>query len=163
LAENRLKALREACAIPIDPSMPQTPNGAFTRSDAGPTVSGEQTFSGTIWQSLGPKPIQSLQLPDRAFGNVAGRVDAIAIHPTNPSILLIGAATGGIWKSTDAGLNWRPVSDTAPSLTTSSIAFSRANPSIAFAATGELDNAIGEYSVSASLGTYLGAGLLRSV
>jgi photosystem II stability/assembly factor-like uncharacterized protein len=163
LAENRLKALREACDIPIDPSMPQTPRGAYTRSDAGPTVSGLETFSGTLWQSIGPQPIQSLAEADRAWGRVAGRVDAIAIDPANPSTLLLGAATGGIWKSTDAGATWRPVSDTAPSLSTSSIAFSPFNPSIVFATTGELDRAGFETSASYSLGTYLGAGLLKSI
>jgi photosystem II stability/assembly factor-like uncharacterized protein len=163
LAENRLKALRDACAIPIDSSMPQTPAGSYTRSDAGPTVSGAETFAGTVWQSIGPKPIQSWVGSNRAWGNVAGRVDAIAIDAANPLTVLLGAATGGIWKSTDGGLTWRPVSDTAPALSTSSIAFSRSNPSIVFATTGELDRAGSESSATFSLGTYLGAGLLKSI
>src|SRR6185369_7382087 len=100
---------------------------------------------------------------DRNWGNVSGRVDALAIHPSNPSVLLLGAATGGIWKSTDAGATWRPVSDNAPSLATSSIAFAPSNPSIVFATTGELDSSRGEGLPSESRGTYLAAGLLKSL
>jgi PKD repeat protein len=161
-SENRLQALREACDIPIDPSMPQTPPGGHTRSEFGPSLAGTLTFPGTIWQSIGPQPIQAMAGSDRAWGNVAGRVSSIALHPTNPSILLLGSASGGIWKSTDAGLSWRPVSDTAPSLAISSIAFSPSSSAIVYATTGELDSASHESSAKSSLGTYLGAGLLKS-
>lgn len=163
LAENRLKALDAACQLPVDPSMAQAPAGSFTRSAVGPSVRSSFTFTGTAWQSMGPLPMQSLPTSHQNWGVVAGRVDAIAIHPTNPSIMLAGSATGGIWKSTDAGATWRPVSDTAPSLATSHIAFSPANPAIVFAATGEADVAGHEFTPSRSMGTYLGGGLLKSV
>ncbi len=162
-SENRLRALHEACQLPVDPLMAQGPEGSFTRSDVGPSVRSSFTFTGTAWQSVGPLPMQSLPTDHQNWGVVAGRVDAIAVHPTNPAIMLVGAATGGIWKSTDSGATWRPVSDTAPSLATSHIAFSPANPSIVFAATGEADSADFEYTPSHSMGTYLGGGLLKSV
>jgi hypothetical protein len=56
-----------------------------------------------------------------------------------------------------------PVADTAPSLSLSSIAFAASNPSILYATTGEVGNADFEYKASASMGQYLGAGLLKSV
>jgi photosystem II stability/assembly factor-like uncharacterized protein len=164
LAENRRKALDAACQLPVDPSMAEAPAGSFTRSAGGPSVRSGYAFIGTAWQSLGPQPIQSYTgISHRQYGTVAGRVDSIAIHPTNPSIMLLGAATGGIWKSTDAGATWRAVSDTAPSLAISHVAFSPANPSIVFAATGEADDAGHESTPSRSMGTYLGGGLLKSV
>ncbi len=163
LSENRLKALRHACDLPVDPSMAPAPARGQTRSDFGPSLPASATFPGTTWQSIGPQPIQAKNLSNRAWGNVAGRISALAIHPSDPSILLLGAATGGIWKSVDAGRSWRPVSDTAPSLATSSIVFAPSNPSMVFAATGEVDSAYLEFAVPRSLGTYLGAGLLRSV
>ncbi len=163
LAQNRLRALDATCQMPVDPSMAQAPAGSFTRSGVGPSVRSSYTFTGTAWQSMGPQPMQSRVSSHQNFGAVAGRVDTIAIHPTNSSIMLLGSATGGIWKSTDAGATWRPVSDTAPSLATSHIAFSPANPSIVFAATGEADEAGFEFTPSRSTGTYLGGGLLKSV
>ena len=163
LAQNRLKALDAACQLPVDSSMAQAPAGSFTRSAVGPSVRSSYTFTGTAWQSLGPQPMQSLPSSHQNWGVVAGRVDSIAIHPTNPSIMLAGSATGGIWKSTDTGATWRPVSDTAPSLAISHVAFSPANPAIVFAATGEADEAGFEFTPSRSMGTYLGGGLLKSV
>lgn len=162
LAENRLKALDATCQMPVDSSMAQAPAGSFTRSAVGPSVRSSYTFSGTAWQSLGPQPMQSFVSGRRNWGVVAGRVDAIAIHPTNPNVMLLGAATGGIWKSTDGGASWRPVADTAPALAISNIAFSSADPSVVFAATGEADKAGFEFTPSQSLGTYLGGGLLKS-
>ena len=40
-----------------------------------------------------------------------GRVVAVAGHPDDPLIYYFGAAHGGVWKTTDAGRNWRNVSD----------------------------------------------------
>ncbi|HKF44681.1 MAG TPA: CARDB domain-containing protein [Thermoanaerobaculia bacterium] len=151
LSANRQRALKEASRVPVDVSM-RSP-GTGLRTLEAPAAS---------WQSLGPQPIQSKTGSDRNWGTVSGRIDALAVHPSNPSILLIGAATGGIWKSSDAGATWKPVSDNAPSQATSSISWSASNPSIVFASTGEVDEAHLEGTASRSLGTYLGAGLLKS-
>lgn len=144
LAENRLKALAKACEL-----APQ--------AGRSPLVPG---LSSTRWQALGPLPAISGYEP---LGAVSGRITALAVHPTNPNLLLVGAATGGIWRSTDGGVYFRPVSDDAPALATSSFAFSASNPSVVYAATGEIDSAYLECLPSRSFGTYLGAGLLRSV
>jgi PKD repeat protein len=163
MAQNRLRALDQACDVPVDPVMALDPAGSYSRSSAGPSVRSSLALGGTAWQPLGPAPAQALPFSGVDFGAVSGRVTALAIHPSNPSIVFAGAATGGIWKSTDAGGSWRPVSDTAPALASSAIAFAPSNPSILFAATGETDSADLEFKPTFSLGTYLGAGLLRSV
>lgn len=159
LSENRLRALERACELPVDPSMLPSAAGG---PRSGVSVSGALTFAGRTWQSIGPRSALAKTTSNRAWGNVAGRISGLAIHPNDPSIVLLASATGGIWKSTDSGDSWRPVSDGAPSLAVSSVAFAPSNPSIAFAATGEVDNAGGETFPAQSLGTYLGAGLLRS-
>ncbi|KAA0254318.1 PKD domain-containing protein [Acidobacteria bacterium ACD] len=159
LSENRLRALEQACEVPLDPSMTPSPAGTFSRSAAGPSVPSTHSFGGTVWQSVGPLPMVS----KGGFGNVAGRVTAVTIHPNDPKTVLIGGATGGIWKTTDAGLHWRPVSDSAPALASSDIAYAPSNPSIVYAATGEVDSADLEFGPSTSEGIYLGAGLLKSV
>jgi PKD repeat protein len=154
LSENRLEALKKACEMPVDRSM--RPSGGGLQALAA--------FPGLSWQQLGPRPA-IVEFPEYNFhfGAVSGRVTALAVHPTNPSFLLLGAATGGIWKSTDGGANWRPVGDQAPALAISGIAFSRSSPNVVYAATGEADSADLEFTPSDSQGTYLGAGLLRSV
>ena len=35
----------------------------------------------------------------------------VAVSPANPEIILVGGATGGIWRSSDGGANFFPVSD----------------------------------------------------
>src|SRR5258707_14354598 len=51
----------------------------------------------------------------RFLGPVVGnRVASIAGVPGDPSIYYAGAASGGVWKTTDGGIRWNPVSDSMP-------------------------------------------------
>lgn len=70
-------------------------------------------------------------------GNIGGRVRAIAIHPTSPSVILAGSVAGGIWKSSDAGASWRVIDDFMANLSVSTLVFRPGDPSRVFAATGE--------------------------
>jgi len=72
-----------------------------------------------------------------AAGNGAGRVRTIAVHPTDPDILYVGAASGGIWKSTDAGSSWTVLDDFLASLSVTSIIVHPTHPDTLYAATGE--------------------------
>ena len=153
LSENRLRALEAACDLPVDASQRPPEARALAASVANDTAA---------WQSIGPQPIQSMVLSNAKFGNVSGRISGIAVHPSDSNTLIIATATGGLWKSTDAGANFRPVSDTASALATSAVVFAPSNPLIAYAATGEVDTSGSETIPNQSLGTYLGGGLLRS-
>src|SRR5205814_828949 len=63
-------------------------------------------LSSVTWSSIGPAPIPNGQTtPSTA---VSGRVSAIAIHPTNPNIVYVGAAQGGVYRSLDGGTTWTP-------------------------------------------------------
>ena len=48
-------------------------------------------------------------------GNIGGRLRPICIHPTNPDIIYVGSASGGVWKTTDGGANWFVLDDFLPS------------------------------------------------
>jgi photosystem II stability/assembly factor-like uncharacterized protein len=88
-------------------------------------------ISTTQWTSIGPAPVTY-------FGNFfSGRVRAFAIDPTNPSIGYVGAADGGVWKTTDGGQHWVPLTDTQPTLSIGSIALDPNNPSTIYVGTGE--------------------------
>jgi hypothetical protein len=67
-----------------------------------------EPFGGT-WQAIGPAPKRSgtNQTNPPPTNEVSGCIHAIAVHPTNPDILYIGAVNGGIWKATNA-TNARP-------------------------------------------------------
>lgn len=76
------------------------------------------------WVNLGPR-------------NRGGRVTGIAIHPTNPDIIYITAANGGIWKSTDGGTTVLPIADDLPTLSMGAIAIDPSNPENVWAGSGE--------------------------
>ncbi len=50
------------------------------------------------WRSIGP-------------ANMGGRVADIALAPADPKTFLIGYATGGVWKTTNAGITFKPIFD----------------------------------------------------
>ncbi len=60
-------------------------------------------------------------------------VIAVAIHPTNPNIVLAGTSEGGLYRSTDGGNSWTLVSTGLKDDTFFSVAFAPGNPSIAYA------------------------------
>lgn len=69
--------------------------------------------------------------------NIAGRVNTLAVKPDDPNTVLAGFATGGIFKSTDAGVNWHPVFDDNLDLAIGSLAFSASQPNVVYAGTGD--------------------------
>ena len=69
--------------------------------------------------------------------NIRGRVNAIAIHPTNPDIALIGFATGGLWRTTNNGSTWTSVFDKQTVVAIGDIAFAPSDPNIVFVGTGD--------------------------
>src|SRR3989442_498571 len=109
-----------------------------------PPVGAEQPVTGfpgpSTWTLIGPRPSTSASPPAGSPFNGqsnSGRVSALAVHPTDPSTVYLGGAQGGIWKTTDAGLNWTPLTDTQASLAIGSIALAPSNPSIIYVGTGE--------------------------
>ena len=67
-----------------------------------------------------------------------GRVTAVAGDAENPLVFYFGAAHGGVWKTTDAGMNWRNVSDgffEFPAVGALDVSLS--DPQVIFAGTGE--------------------------
>ena len=100
------------------------------------------------WVSLGPTPGAYFN-----YGNISSRVVTGAYDPTNPDVLYIGPANGGVWKSTDGGVNWIPLTDNEVSMAMGSIAIDPTNTNIIYAGTGE---------ATYSGASYYGRGLLKS-
>lgn len=110
-----------------------------------------------VWAPIGPQPIAGGFTFGAPRSNVSGRVSAIALDPrydgVNNQTIYVGGAQGGVWKSTDNGANWTPLTDTQSSLAMGAIAVDPKNPNVIYAGTGE----------SSSCGLcYYGAGLLKS-
>ncbi len=81
----------------------------------------------------------SLTFVERGPGNVAGRTRALLVDPDDASknTWYAGSASGGIWKTTDAGATWTNLTDALPNLGTNALAMSASNTSVIYAGTGE--------------------------
>lgn len=68
---------------------------------------------------------------------MSGRVTAIDAIWSNPNIIYLGTASGGVWKTENGGGSWIPVFDEQPIQNIGSIAITQSNPSVIWAGTGE--------------------------
>lgn len=68
---------------------------------------------------------------------VSGRTNSIAFHPSNPNLFYIGAANGGVWKTTDGGNTWTVLTEGLSCIASGDIAVDKTNPSILYFGTGE--------------------------
>jgi len=97
-------------------------------------LDGNRTLSGN-WVNIGPF---SLPQGDKGYKGL-GRISAIGMHPTDPNTIYIGAPAGGLWKTTDLGLNWTSTTDQLPTLGVSAIAVNPLQPNTVYIGTGDRD------------------------
>jgi len=88
------------------------------------------------WVSKGPSFADYTNILPH-WDTVSGRVRALAVHPTDHQKVYIGAASGGLWKTTDAGETWSDISQDLESLAFGAIAIDPNNPEIVYAGSGE--------------------------
>jgi FG-GAP-like repeat len=96
-------------------------------------------LSSTTWTPIGPAPLATTA-PPNSNSNVSGRLTGIAAHPTNANVLYVAAAGGGVWKTTDGGATWTPLTDGQSTLSMGAIAIAPSNSSVIYAGTGEANN-----------------------
>lgn len=92
------------------------------------------------WQPIGPY-------------NIGGRITDIAINPANPTTMYIGAASGGIFKTTNNGASWENVFTDAPVISIGALAVDYQNDQILYAGTGE---------ANASSYSFIGNGMYKT-
>ena len=87
------------------------------------------------WQAVGPFS----HTINGSWSAGQGRVNVVYVDPTNSSVIYIGSPAGGIWKSTNAGTSWSPLSDELPQIGVSGIVTDPSNSNIIYIATGDKD------------------------
>ncbi|MFZ4462966.1 MAG: T9SS type A sorting domain-containing protein [Bacteroidales bacterium] len=87
--------------------------------------------------------------------NVGGRISAVALNPSDQQIFYVGAASGGVFKTENAGLSWQTIFDDQPSLSIGDIVLAPSNPDVIYVGTGEANAGGGSVS-------YDGLGVFKS-
>jgi photosystem II stability/assembly factor-like uncharacterized protein len=95
---------------------------AFVATSESQTLS-KDSLEGMKWRLVGPFR--------------GGRVEAVVGIPGNPYVYYFGAAAGGVWKTTDAGVNWTPIFDHESNPSIGAIAIAPSDPNIIYVGTGE--------------------------
>lgn len=82
------------------------------------------------------------RLPWRAIGPavMGGRIDDVAVDESDPSLLYVGTASGGLWKSVNAGTTWQPVFEHEAVSSIGDVALAPTNRDIVWVGTGEPNN-----------------------
>ena len=106
--------------------------------------------SSPSWVFVGPQPINT----SYTFPVVSGRVSALAVDPGDANTVYLGSAQGGIWKTTNGGTSWTPLTDSEASIAIGAVVLDPSNSSTIYVGTGE-ENFSGD--------SYYGAGILKSI
>ncbi len=86
------------------------------------------TLERIAWRHIGPA----------AFG---GRIAALAVHPNDHSLLYVGAASGGVFRSVNNGASWSPIFDrSGGAQSIGAIAIAPSDPRVIWVGTGEPNN-----------------------
>ncbi len=120
----------------------EIPLGQWQQAQIQATQLRAQASREEMWEPAGPT-------------NIGGRVTDVAVHPTDDDIVYVGAAEGGVLRSTNGGQNWTPLCDDLPSLSVGALAIDPSNPDVIYLGTGEVNPGGGSVA-------YGGLGMFRS-
>ena len=82
-------------------------------------------------------PAAGLRLRSIGPALMSGRVVGFAVHPSNRSRFFIAVASGGVWKTENAGVTWTPVFDNEGSYSIGCVVLDPKNPNVVWVGTGE--------------------------
>ena len=104
----------------------QAPTASHSGSQApAPAATASSSLSRDLqWRNIGP-------------ANMAGRVTDIEALDADPATVLVASASGGVFKSTNAGTTWKPIFDKYGAASIGDIAIFQKNPNIIWVGTGE--------------------------
>lgn len=111
----------------------------------------EDPLSGSSWTPVGPAPIlngQGIALRT----DVSGRLNGVAAHPSDPNTIYVAADGGGVWKTSNGGHSWRPLTDSIAT-TMASVAIARSNPLVVYAGTGGAGNGPSNFGIGVLVST----------
>ncbi len=124
----------DAQGIPVDP---KTYIDIVTKEAADREATNSSRFNSAGWSPVGPNV-----LPNNLTGymeNGIGRINCIAFHPSNAATYFVGVAQGGVWKTSNNGTTWTPLTDNLPITRISDIAIDPINPNTMYISVGDFE------------------------
>jgi hypothetical protein len=97
----------------------------FAQNGRGPAKSPmEEAFSRLEWRSIGP-------------AIMGGRIADVEGVPGDPNVVYVASASGGLWKTTNGGVTWKPIFERQGTISIGDIALAPGNPDVVWVGTGE--------------------------
>ena len=96
----------------------------FAQDGGTPKSPYEEAFSRLEYRSIGPAVM-------------GGRVADVEGVPGDPNVVYVGSASGGVWKTTNGGVTWKPIFERQGTLSIGDIALAPSNPDVVWVGTGE--------------------------
>jgi photosystem II stability/assembly factor-like uncharacterized protein len=84
----------------------------------------EQAFERLEWRSIGP-------------ANMGGRTADVEGVPGNPNVVYVATGSGGLWKTVNGGMTWKPIFERQGTFSIGDIALAPSNPDVVWVGTGE--------------------------
>ncbi|HVH63533.1 MAG TPA: choice-of-anchor D domain-containing protein [Candidatus Dormibacteraeota bacterium] len=132
-ANGRHVAIPKFAALP--PKRFSAPLSSSARTAAAAATAAAPAVGGS-WTFQGPQPINGL------YSQSSGRVTSLAVDPTSSATVYAGTPGGGVWKTTDSGVHWAPLTDGQPDLAIGAVAVDPNNHLTVYAGTGEPNRGI---------------------
>src|SRR5688500_12709701 len=85
--------------------------------------------------SAPPSPYNGLRLRSIGPALTSGRIGDIAVHPKDKKIWYVAVASGGVWKTTNAGTTWTPIFDNEASYSIGTVVIDTKNPNVVWVGT----------------------------
>ena len=90
-----------------------------------------------IGQKLDMELLENMKARNIGPAGMSGRITSIDVVTDNPDVMYVGAASGGVWKSTSGGIDWKPIFNDQTTASIGAIAIQQSNPSVVWVGTGE--------------------------
>jgi photosystem II stability/assembly factor-like uncharacterized protein len=112
-------------------SVAAVPAGAQAQAASAQAAKAQPSYESAIknlrWREIGP-------------AIMGGRIDDFAVVESDPSIVYAATASGGLWKTTNAGTTWEPIFDNEAVSTIGDVTVAPSDPNIVWVGTGEPNN-----------------------
>jgi photosystem II stability/assembly factor-like uncharacterized protein len=98
------------------------------------------TPGAAVAQSSATDKLKNLEFREIGPAVMGGRIDDFAVVESNPNIVYVGTASGGVWKTTNNGTTWEAVFDKEGVSTIGDIAIAPSDPAVVWVGSGEPNN-----------------------